>query len=51
MELYKEMYLKLFNAVTDSLEPLRTGNTALALYTLVKGQRDTEELFISAGEA
>ena len=48
MEPYKEMYLKLFNAVTDSIESLRGNNAALALYTLIRGQRDTEELFLSS---
>ena len=50
MEPYKEMYLKLFNAVTDSIESLRAENAALALSTLIRAQCEAEDLYLSAGE-
>lgn len=50
MEPYKEMYLKLFNSVTDSIEQIRSQNFGMAMEILIKAQQDSEELYISSGQ-
>lgn len=50
LEIYKQMYLLLFNAVTDALELIETEMYDAAADGLRKAQRLTEELYISAGE-
>ena len=50
MEPYKEMYYKLFNAMTDAIGQLMRLETVNAIYTLMDAQQLTEELFIEAGE-
>ncbi len=47
MNVYKKMYLKLFNAITDSLE-LEEKEKADEL--LKKAQIEAEEMYISYGE-
>ncbi len=47
MDVYKKMYFKLFNAITDSLE-LKEKEIADEL--LKKAQIETEEIYISSGE-
>ncbi len=49
MELYREMYCKLFNAVTDALEQLMRLENVDAIHTLIDAQRATEELFMQRG--
>ncbi|MBQ7895843.1 MAG: hypothetical protein IJ364_04730 [Oscillospiraceae bacterium] len=46
-ELYKQMYYKLFNAVTDAIEAIDKGELSPARDILVSAQQQTEELFIS----
>ena len=47
MNLYKKMYLHLFNAVTDTLEE---NNIEEIKRTLIKAQQETEEIYISSSE-
>jgi len=49
MGIYKQMYLLLFNAVTDALEAMEE-NSAAAV-RLRQAQQRCEELFIQQGEA
>ena len=49
MEIYKKMYLRLFNAVTDALEAIQNKEDAAAV--LIKAQQDCEEMYINADEA
>ncbi|MGE4275876.1 MAG: hypothetical protein AB7E30_01715 [Lawsonibacter sp.] len=46
MEPYKTMYLTLSNAVTDAVEEMESKHFDLALYTLERAQKQTEELFV-----
>ncbi len=48
--MYKEMYLMLFNAVTDALRVLEVGNCDMAADILRAAQQMTEERYISALE-
>lgn len=48
METYKQMYLRLFNAVTDAIKLLPVDSSAAAI--LIKAQKDCEEMCISEGE-
>ena len=50
MELYKQMYLLLFRAVTDALEHLRDGDREGACRLLIQAQCQTEEMYLE-GEA
>ena len=47
MNLYKKMYLHLFNAVTDTLEE---NNIEEIKRSLIKAQQETEEIDISSTE-
>lgn len=44
---YKEMYLRLFNRVTDALELLDRGEAGRARELLISAQREAEEMFIT----
>ena len=44
--MYKEMYLKLFNCVTDALCALEERNYEEAERILKLGQQETEELYL-----
>ena len=44
---YKEMYLRLFNRVTDALELLDRGEADRARELLISAQREAEEMFIA----
>ena len=46
MEPYKEMYLNLFNAVTDSIAEIENHNYARAKFLLQKAQAECEEIYI-----
>lgn len=48
MEIYKEMYLKLFNAVTDSVAEIENKNYIRAKFLLEKAQAECEEMFVEA---
>ena len=50
MEIYKTMYLQLFNAVTDSLEALTAQNFGQAKEILIKAQQDAEKYYMEHGE-
>lgn len=43
-ELYKKMYFKLFNKVTDAIEVCKDDNVKAIL---IKAQQETEEMYIS----
>lgn len=45
--MHKKMYLILFNAITDVLKLLETGNVWDAKKVLIKAQQDAEEIYIS----
>ena len=47
MDIYKKMYFKLFNAITDSLEPEEKEKVD---ELLKKAQIEAEEKYISYGE-
>lgn len=46
--MYKKMYFRLFNAITDVLEALEQGNIWDAKRLLKEAQCATEEMYISA---
>ena len=46
-EIYKQMYYKLFNNVSDAISELRKGNVLQAHDILMKAQQTTEEMYIS----
>ena len=48
METYKQMYLRLFNAVTDAIKLLPVDSSAAAI--LIKAQQDCEEMYLSEEE-
>jgi len=50
MNLYKSLYLYLFNAVTDAVDLLTRGELALACSALVCAQRECEERYINASD-
>ena len=50
MELYKEMYLHLFNVVTDALRFPNVNDIENAVRILRQGQIVCEELYIESGE-
>ena len=47
---FKEMYLHLFNRVTDALRALEVGDPAQARAFLIAAQQDCEELYLNADE-
>jgi hypothetical protein len=49
-DLYKKMYYRLFNRVTDAIEALHGSDPARAEAILIAAQQETEELFIEGGE-
>ena len=49
-ELYKKMYLHLFNAITDALRALEEGRALDARRRLMDAQCETEEMYISYEE-
>ena len=51
MELYREMYCKLFNAVSDALGQLMRLDNLAAMNTLMDAQQATEELFMNQGRS
>lgn len=51
MELYRKMYLRLFNAVTDALRNLDLGDCERAKQTLRDAQIRCEEIYVSEGDS
>ena len=47
MSIYKKMYYHLFNVITDALE---ADNPDDIKRLLIKGQQETEEMYISSDE-
>lgn len=45
--MYKKMYLLLFNAITDALRLLETGNVWELKKVLMNAQSEAEEIYIS----
>lgn len=50
-DLYHELYLFLFNQITDAVGLIRAGNTEAAERRLVAAQQRAEEAYVTAGEA
>lgn len=50
MQIYKKAYLKMFNAVTDALNALQSGESDKAIELLIRAQQDAEEIIISDQE-
>lgn len=50
MHVYKKMYLRLFNRVTDAIELLRRGCAEQAMQTLIEAQQEVEEIYLSEPE-
>jgi len=48
--LYKKLYLKLFNEVTDALALIDEGRPLTARDKLINAQQDCEELFLTQEE-
>lgn len=48
--LYKDMYYRLFNAVTDAISAIEGGDVFRARKLLMDAQRKTEEMFIDGEE-
>ena len=46
----RELYLHLFNAVTDALRDLEQRNYGAAQERLIRGQQECEELYLSREE-
>ena len=49
--IYRKMYLHLFNQVTEAINALESGEHLNALLTLRKAQFRTEEMYADSGEA
>lgn len=45
-KMYKQMYLRLFNAITDAIDALITGHTGAAVSGLIQAQRETERMYL-----
>ncbi len=48
---YKEMYYRLFNAITDAIQDLQARNYGQALDLLKQAQADTEAMYMENGAA
>ena len=48
--MFKTMYLRLFNRVTDAIRALEAGDAALARQILIAAQQECEELYLQGGE-
>ena len=47
---YKKMYLTLFNRITSAISHMEHMNYGQARELLLEAQKETEEMFLSAGE-
>ena len=43
---YKKMYFHLFNAMTDAIEEIQTGDVLTARNILIRAQQETEEMYM-----
>ena len=50
MDIYKQMYLHLFNSVTNALEHIEAQNFGLAKEALIAAQQKCEEMFLESEE-
>ena len=50
-EEYKDSYLALFTAISNTLEALESQNYGIAKNLLIGGQQKAEELFLQAAES
>jgi len=50
MDLYKEMYFTLFNALTDAIEQMEAQQVDRALRTLEQAQQAAEERYLQGKE-
>ena len=50
MQIYKKAYLKMFNAVTDALNALQSGESDKTIELLICAQQDAKEIIISDQE-
>ena len=50
MQTYKDMYLRLFNRVTDAMDGMEAGDMDAAYEILRKAQLETEEMYISGAD-
>ena len=48
LSVYKTMYYSLFNQVSDAIEAIRDGNSAVAEEILTLAQQEAEETYLSA---
>lgn len=48
--MYRKMYTRLFNAVTDALEEMERQNFGAAHQLLVQAQQDCEDIYLDAEE-
>ncbi len=51
MNIYEEMYYKLFNRVTDALESIERGQFTKIKEILEDAQSETEDMFISVNDS
>jgi hypothetical protein len=51
MNVYRNMYYKLFNAITDAVNALEQDDTEQAREVLITAQQTAEELYIEANDA
>ena len=48
--MFKKMYLRLFNRVTDATRALEAGDAERARQLLVAAQQESEEIYLDGGE-
>ena len=46
--LYKQLYYRLFNALTDAIECIETNDMIRARDILIRAQQETEEIYMDA---
>ena len=49
-EIYRNMYVCLFNRVSDAISVLEQAGENEAKLILVRGQQETEEMYLAAGD-
>ena len=47
---YEKLYHLLFNAITDALETMESGELETARFLLIRAQQKAEELYLAAGD-
>ncbi len=50
MELYKDLYFKLFAVMADAIEALENGEAEYAKRILIAAEQEAEEIYVSAQE-